>query len=74
VEQALAADGIAADAARLAPVWRERVSAVLAEATLVVPAATWMQTGGKRGAHTEHLSHLLAEMQVLQRSYPGAGW
>jgi len=74
VEQALTADGIAADAAGLAPVWRERMSAVLTEATLAVPAATWMQTGGKRGAHTEHLSHLLAEMQVLQRNHPGARW
>jgi len=35
---------------------------------------TWAQSGSKRGVHTEHLSHLLAEMQVLQRSYPGARW
>jgi ring-1,2-phenylacetyl-CoA epoxidase subunit PaaC len=72
--QALVADGIATDAALLAPAWRERVSAVLDEATLSMPTATWMQTGSKRGAHTEHLSHLLADMQVLQRSYPGARW
>lgn len=73
-EQALAAEGVACDMVALAPVWREHVSAVLAEATLAVPTTTWMQTGSKRGVHTEHLSHLLAEMQVLQRSYPGARW
>jgi ring-1,2-phenylacetyl-CoA epoxidase subunit PaaC len=33
-----------------------------------------MQQGGKRGAHTEHLGHLLSEMQVLPRSHPGAQW
>lgn len=74
VGQALAVQGIACDTAALAPVWRGHVDAVLAEATLAVPAATWMQTGGVRGLHTEHLSHLLAEMQVLQRNYPGARW
>jgi ring-1,2-phenylacetyl-CoA epoxidase subunit PaaC len=74
VGQGLAALGVAADEATLAPLWRERVRAVLAEATLTVPTATWMQTGGMRGLHTEHLSHLLAEMQVLQRNYPGARW
>ncbi|MCE3282794.1 MAG: phenylacetic acid degradation protein PaaC, partial [Chitinophagaceae bacterium] len=35
---------------------------------------TWHQTGGKNGVHTEHLGFLLAEMQVLQRTYPGATW
>jgi ring-1,2-phenylacetyl-CoA epoxidase subunit PaaC len=57
----------------LAP-WREHVGAVLSEATLTLPSAEWMQRGGKQGVHTEHLGHLLAEMQWLQRSYPGAQW
>jgi len=39
-----------------------------------VPREVFMQQGGKRGLHTEHLGHLLAKMQVLQRSYPGAHW
>ncbi len=34
----------------------------------------WMQQGGKRGQHTEHLGYLLAEMQFVQRAYPGATW
>jgi ring-1,2-phenylacetyl-CoA epoxidase subunit PaaC len=47
---------------------------VLDEATLATPSAVWMQRGGKQGLHTEHLSHLLAEMQSLHRAHPGAQW
>ncbi len=73
-EQALIAEGIACDAPALAPAWRDQIGAVLQQATLVVPASAWMQSGGRRGVHTEHLGHLLAEMQSLQRTYPGARW
>lgn len=71
---ALIGAGIAADARALAAPWRERVDAVLAEATLAAPRDTYMQQGGKCGVHTEHLGHLLAQMQVLQRAHPGARW
>lgn len=55
--------------------WRSYVSEVLRTATLREPPAdAWMQKGGKQGAHSEHLSRLLGEMQVLQRSHPGAQW
>ena len=58
--------------------WLADVRSVFAEATLTVPADSWMQgangRGGKQGVHTEHLSHLLAEMQVLPRTYPDARW
>ena len=54
--------------------WRENVVAVLAEATLEVPEDQWMASGGKQGRHSEHLGYLLAEMQHLQRTYPGASW
>jgi len=47
---------------------------VLTEATLSVPKAAFMQRGGRRGAHTEHLGHILATMQWLRRSHPGAQW
>lgn len=50
------------------------VQDVLAEATLESPSADWMQKGGRMGEHTEHLSFLLAEMQVLPRTYPDAQW
>ena len=66
--------GVAADVRSLAGPWRRHVDALFAEATLTTPAEAFMQQGGKRGVHTEHLGHLLAEMQVLQRSYPGAHW
>ena len=71
---ALAAASIGCDLRALAPSWRERIGAVLAAATLTLPTTTWMQSGGKRGAHTEHFGHLLAEMQSLPRTHPGAQW
>lgn len=73
-ERALVAAGVAANPDELAPVWRATVSRVLAEATLALPPDGWMQTGGRRGRHSEHLGHLLAELQHLQRSHPGATW
>ncbi len=55
--------------------WNEKIAAVFNEATLNVPEnKTWHQTGGKKGVHTEHLGYILAEMQVLPRTYPDATW
>ena len=57
--------------------WLEKTRTVLEEATLYFPSfgeAVFMQTGGKTGNHTEHLGFILAEMQHLQRTYPGAQW
>ena len=54
--------------------WRSDVEKVVAEATLTMPDDEWMATGGKQGRHSEHLGFLLAEMQYLQRSFPGASW
>ncbi len=51
-----------------------RISSVVAEATLTVPSVAPVVGGGRRGMHTEHLGHLLAEMQHLHRSHPGATW
>jgi len=66
--------GVAADVRALEAPWWAQVEEVLGEATLTVPGASFMQQGGKRGVHTEHLGHLLSEMQVLARSHPGAQW
>jgi len=71
---ALVAEEIAADPASLRPDWDKTVAAVLAEATLALPAEGWMQSGGRHGRHGEHLGHILAELQFLQRAYPGANW
>ncbi|WER48028.1 phenylacetate-CoA oxygenase subunit PaaC [Cupriavidus sp. WKF15] len=73
-DAALVAQGVAVDPATLAESWQRHVSEVLEEATLRVPAGGWSQTGGRQGRHTEHLGYLLAEMQFLQRAYPGAQW
>lgn len=54
--------------------WEETVLPTLEEATLKVPEDDFAHLGGKSGRHTEHLGHLLAEMQFLQRAYPGATW
>jgi ring-1,2-phenylacetyl-CoA epoxidase subunit PaaC len=54
--------------------WREDVAAIIAEATLTMPDDQWMASGGKDGRHSEHFGFLLAEMQNLQRTYPGATW
>ena len=76
VEIELIDAGIAADVRTLAAPWRQHVDAVLTEATLIpaTPANTYAAAAAKRGVHTEHLGHLLAEMQFLQRAYPGAQW
>jgi ring-1,2-phenylacetyl-CoA epoxidase subunit PaaC len=78
IEQELIDAGVAADVRALAPPWREHVGNVLAEATLAMPETVWMHAlagkGGRQGMHTEHLGYLLAEMQFLQRAYPGAQW
>jgi ring-1,2-phenylacetyl-CoA epoxidase subunit PaaC len=74
VDQALLDSGVAVDLAALREPWLEHVGATLEEATLEQPKSGWMQRGGKRGVHSEHLGYLLAEMQFLQRAYPGATW
>jgi ring-1,2-phenylacetyl-CoA epoxidase subunit PaaC len=71
---ALVAEGIAVDPAAARAQWGETVASVLTEATLQRPADGWMQSGGRRGRHTEHLGYILAELQFLQRAYPGAHW
>jgi ring-1,2-phenylacetyl-CoA epoxidase subunit PaaC len=71
---AMIAAGIATDASKLLPIWSKTVDDTLAEATLKRPADGWMISGGRQGTHSEHLGHMLAQMQFLQRAYPGAIW
>src|SRR4051812_9994154 len=73
-ERALIADGIAVDPASLREQWLGTVSRVISQATLALPKGEWMQQGGRSGRHSEHLGHLLSELQSLQRTFPGATW
>jgi ring-1,2-phenylacetyl-CoA epoxidase subunit PaaC len=74
VDEAMAREGVAPDLGSLAGPWRAAVSEALVEATLAVPVEAWAQRGGRQGRHSEHLGHLLTEMQFLQRAYPDARW
>jgi ring-1,2-phenylacetyl-CoA epoxidase subunit PaaC len=74
VDRDVAAAGLGVDPSSLESAWRSQVESVLTTATLMIPETRYMQRGGRDGRHTEHLSHMLAEMQVLPRSHPGATW
>jgi ring-1,2-phenylacetyl-CoA epoxidase subunit PaaC len=74
VDSEVATAGLGVAWADLRPLWEAAVRPVLGEATLVVPAQTAFRSRGKLGGHSEHLGHLLAEMQHLQRAHPGARW
>lgn len=66
---------IACDLNALYPKWKEAVTKVISAATLKMPDENmFMQSGSKKGIHTEHLGFILTEMQYLQRSYPDAKW
>ena len=58
----------------LAAAWHAQIGEILRVAGLETPVAGYMQRGGREGRHTEHLGHLLSEMQILARSHPGAEW
>jgi ring-1,2-phenylacetyl-CoA epoxidase subunit PaaC len=71
---AAAEAGLGPDLNLLAPMVKARRESILEEATLTAPANNWMQSGGKRGIHSEYLGHLLTELQWMQRAYPGMEW
>lgn len=74
VDAGLVASGVAADPTALRPAVLARLEQVVAEATLVVPQVTPAPGRGREGIHTEEMGYLLAEMQHLHRSHPGATW
>ena len=73
-ENESAKEGFGTDPSLLKQQWIQKVKEVFEEATLQIPKDRFMQTGGKQGIHTENLGYILAEMQSLQRTYPGAEW
>lgn len=66
--------GVGPDLNQIKVLYHQKVNEILKEATLELPAVEWFQKGGKQGLHSEYLGHLLAEMQFLQRAYPGQEW
>lgn len=80
-ETELLKENISVDLNSIKRNWEDKVKEVFEEATLPLPPEktekgekVWMQIGGKTGSHTEHLGYILAEMQFLQRAYPGSEW
>ena len=71
----MAAEGIAPEPSSLRAGWDAAVQQTMSEATLVIPDSGFAHAGGKTGfRHSEHLGHMLTQMQWLQRAYPGARW
>jgi ring-1,2-phenylacetyl-CoA epoxidase subunit PaaC len=70
----LIGEGIAIDLDSIKPQWYAHIKEVVEEATLKMPVSGYMQTGSRKGIHTEYLGHILSEMQYLQRAYPTAKW
>lgn len=74
LDRAMADCGVAPRLAEVHAAWTVRLDELLAPATLKRPADRAHSWHGKRGQHSEHLGYILAEMQYLQRAYPGARW
>ena len=74
VDRELASSGVGVDLESLRAPWEALVREQFARATLTVKDAPMRMTGGRKGRHTEHLGHMLAEMQIVARSHPGAKW
>ena len=74
VDKEMVKEKIGVDCSSIKAEWDKIIDDVLAEATLKRPEDTHMTTGGRVGIHTEHLGHLLSDMQYLQRAYPEAKW
>jgi len=74
LDAAMAKEGIGPDLEAIKPQYDARVEAILSQATLKKPEASFVQTGGKSGRHTEYMGFILAEMQSLQRQMPGLKW
>src|SRR5690554_2727791 len=74
VDEILIKAGIIPDVKDYRIAYEKNIAAVLEEATLVLPEKRWQLDGGRKGVHSEHLGYLLAELQYMQRTYPGMEW
>jgi len=73
-DAAMVAAGIGVDLAALRPAWDSMVDRVLEEATLTRPETEFPRSGGRSGNHSEFLGYILADLQFMQRAYPGMEW
>jgi len=73
-EKMMTADGTGVDNTTLKEMYQQKVTDIIAEATLTLPEISWFHKGGKEGIHTEHFGYLLSDMQFMQRSYPDMDW
>jgi len=74
VEKLLVEKNIIPSLDSLSSQWKEEIEQCFREATIAIPQNGFQQSGGRIGNHTEHLGHLLSEMQILARSFPNAKW
>jgi ring-1,2-phenylacetyl-CoA epoxidase subunit PaaC len=74
LDRLMSAKGVAPNLADVRTAWAARIDELLSEATLQRPVDRAYGWYGKRGEHSEHLGYILAEMQHMQRTYPGARW
>lgn len=73
-DELLLSDNISVDLSTLETKWKKHIASVLENSNIILPEDGYMQTGGRKGIHTENLGHILSEMQYLQRAYPDAAW
>jgi ring-1,2-phenylacetyl-CoA epoxidase subunit PaaC len=74
LDKKMAASGVGADLDKIRPAYFAKVKEIMDRATLTLPEDQWFQEGGKRGRHTENLGFILADLQFMQRTYPGLEW
>jgi ring-1,2-phenylacetyl-CoA epoxidase subunit PaaC len=74
VDETLLNAGIAVNMTEVKQAWEKEIMELLPEINITIPEGIYMQTGSRKGLHTEHLGHLLSEMQALPRMHPGATW
>jgi len=74
IDATIRAEFAGPDLEKLQLSWQRDIGALIDEATLALPAEQWMAGGGREGVHSEAFGFLIAEMQHLQRAYPGLDW
>lgn len=74
VDEILIKEGVIPDVSKFRATFDKNVNDILEEATLQLPEKSFQLSGGRKGVHSEHLGYLLAELQYMQRAFPGMKW